>query len=1039
MKQEQSNTFTEGLIQDLNPINTPETVLTDNLNGTIITYDGNEYSLQNDRGNYALKYCRLKPNYIPVGVKEYADTLYIVSHNPLDGSTEIGSYPSPLEVTSSDDDGDSVNIASLVQQSDKYPNFTDLVQQAQMHVFSDDNLKLYPGDEYQINLKDESKYIYEELEYYIIDENRNKYNITKHIKENSDFVPTGWTIPGWMAVQYRLAAFEDFQMNIRSFSVPTLAYNSNGIINLNFQLKISDEILLKRLSDSKHLDEIGLSIYIKKNNKTSLYLNNILFSDINGGFVEWYEDSRILWAQKEINLSGLNQGDVVSIVATPFISINVDDKTYKIVYDNFAENLDVSLTTAGSYDDFKLANNIWKFWLEDDDKNNLYLEFDISGPVVTSNTINLYYKISEIPDKSTKYAKSTEYIKLESYNGIGQNMILIPFDYDIFKPEGMYIIEFVFAEKNPNTFTMDKYNSKSFKKLIIASQIFSSFVKDVPNFESITFDSWISKYSSTIKNADKWNIVVDSNNQFVSEYRKGEITESGITDVNIPEHLKDFWTTSESKSLYDHTAFIDENEWDETVGEHTEFLRGYKTSADISLSTELEILNGPLWNGMNRNIIIKILSHDTLLSSNSYSVDNIYNVFNTTINPIIASKCTVTYDKESEGIVKGSNSRNNTSKSIKNDGIKYAIVVGSNKRSGGNNYIITFLNGVNQDLPYKGSSIPTNTNEVKEIGTKSKIPNTLSGSIASFMAYNNLPFIVVFVVARTINDKRGVAVISGESQLFNANGQDITMQPFIVFLNKQKNPIFFPIDGWGPSSFPGCNSEENFKHDIPFDNWGLESFTRHINSMIGDFVQYKISDISDGYFIKCNYQNDFNSTLNITTEINIPEISKWYIQNYDLLNSNDRALLKNTLQDITFGNLLSGSVTKLEQMSIHGLEYNREIETTDAIKDMLSKLNLQIDKINDQAILQWKNWITDSVYKEVGYSEEISGLTMTNSGSSNTDKFKQSELYSLIRNSSNGSELTLSVSGERLLYDVTGGNDNGPYCIGYIHPSITFP
>lgn len=75
----------------------------------------------------------------------------------------------------------------------------------------------------------------------------------------------------------------------------------------------------------------------------------------------------------------------------------------------------------------------------------------------------------------------------------------------------------------------------------------------------------------------------------------------------------------------------------------------------------------------------------------------------------------------------------------------------------------------------------------------------------------------------------------------------------------------------------------------------------------------------------------------------------------------------------------------------------------------------------------------------MGYSEEISGLTMTNSGSSNTDKFKQSELYSLIRNSSNGSELTLSVSGERLLYDVTGGNDNGPYCIGYIHPSITFP
>ena len=32
-------------------MNTPNTVLTDNLNGTFITYNGNELSLQNDMGN----------------------------------------------------------------------------------------------------------------------------------------------------------------------------------------------------------------------------------------------------------------------------------------------------------------------------------------------------------------------------------------------------------------------------------------------------------------------------------------------------------------------------------------------------------------------------------------------------------------------------------------------------------------------------------------------------------------------------------------------------------------------------------------------------------------------------------------------------------------------------------------------------------------------------------------------------------------------------------------------------------------------------
>jgi hypothetical protein len=94
-RKETVNTFTDGLITDLNPINTPNTVLTDCLNGTLITYDGNEYSLQNDKGNYPLKDCKLPQNYIPVGVKEYADILYIISYNPLNKHVQVGSYPSP--------------------------------------------------------------------------------------------------------------------------------------------------------------------------------------------------------------------------------------------------------------------------------------------------------------------------------------------------------------------------------------------------------------------------------------------------------------------------------------------------------------------------------------------------------------------------------------------------------------------------------------------------------------------------------------------------------------------------------------------------------------------------------------------------------------------------------------------------------------------------------------------------------------------------------------------------------------------------------
>ena len=92
MKQTTVNEFKDGLNLDLHPIVTPKTVLTDNINGTFITYNGNEFCLQNDRGNK--KVASLTDGYTPIGIKEYNGILYIVSVNK--NLTEIGTYPSPV-------------------------------------------------------------------------------------------------------------------------------------------------------------------------------------------------------------------------------------------------------------------------------------------------------------------------------------------------------------------------------------------------------------------------------------------------------------------------------------------------------------------------------------------------------------------------------------------------------------------------------------------------------------------------------------------------------------------------------------------------------------------------------------------------------------------------------------------------------------------------------------------------------------------------------------------------------------------------------
>ena len=98
MRQIANNTFNDGLLMDMQPLTTPNSVLTDCLNGTLITYDGNEFVLQSDDGNGKIYSCKLPKDFIPLGMKEYGGIVYIVSQNPFTGECEIGSFPSPESV-----------------------------------------------------------------------------------------------------------------------------------------------------------------------------------------------------------------------------------------------------------------------------------------------------------------------------------------------------------------------------------------------------------------------------------------------------------------------------------------------------------------------------------------------------------------------------------------------------------------------------------------------------------------------------------------------------------------------------------------------------------------------------------------------------------------------------------------------------------------------------------------------------------------------------------------------------------------------------
>ena len=109
------NTFNDGLVMDFTPDNTPATTMTSALNATLVTFNGNEMSLQNDMGNGRVETAYLPEGYVPVGTCEFGDIIYIVSYNPIINKSQIGCFPSPERNISSEEIG---NLDILISSSD---------------------------------------------------------------------------------------------------------------------------------------------------------------------------------------------------------------------------------------------------------------------------------------------------------------------------------------------------------------------------------------------------------------------------------------------------------------------------------------------------------------------------------------------------------------------------------------------------------------------------------------------------------------------------------------------------------------------------------------------------------------------------------------------------------------------------------------------------------------------------------------------------------------------------------------------------------
>jgi hypothetical protein len=164
-KLNQINQFNGGMVKDVEPLMVPNTVMTDCLNGTLITYNGNEFALQNDMGNYGFKNGGLSNGFVPVGMKEHQGVLYIISYNPIDNKVEIGSFPSQQTIfTPTVKDKESALEDITFDKTDFYNN---LEKQTKITIFSKDSeFYLKPGDKYLLVMKgddEEEKLSFKEI------------------------------------------------------------------------------------------------------------------------------------------------------------------------------------------------------------------------------------------------------------------------------------------------------------------------------------------------------------------------------------------------------------------------------------------------------------------------------------------------------------------------------------------------------------------------------------------------------------------------------------------------------------------------------------------------------------------------------------------------------------------------------------------------------------------------------------------------------------------------------------------------------------
>ena len=168
-----ANQFAKGLQLDTHPMVQGNDTMSDCLNGTFVTMNGDEVILQNDMGNRKVDNAFLPAGYEPVGIKEYGGIIYLALYNPITNKSQLGSFPSPERIIeSNNDNGIQINF---IPKDETYRGQNFLKTNYEFSIISSDTL-LRAGDKFSLYWNVDHNNPQQQEEYINIIENLSNYN-----------------------------------------------------------------------------------------------------------------------------------------------------------------------------------------------------------------------------------------------------------------------------------------------------------------------------------------------------------------------------------------------------------------------------------------------------------------------------------------------------------------------------------------------------------------------------------------------------------------------------------------------------------------------------------------------------------------------------------------------------------------------------------------------------------------------------------------------------------------------------------------------